>query len=294
MVDVSIIIVNYKTSNLVIQCIDSIKKHTESINYEIIVVDNNSEDGIYDILSNVHPDVKIILNPINAGFGSANNLGSKLATGNYLFLLNSDTIILDNCLKIFFSFMEKNKNIGASGGLLCYEDMSDQGSYGNFPSYKGMLFRVTCMDRVLKKYHNEKLSINKIYSKDYVDEVDYILGADVFIRRDIFEKLNGFDENFFLNFEETDLFFRFNKCGYKAVILPTVKIVHLVSKSFSNNFHKMQNMLISQFYYFRKNNNRKYLLFLIKALYMLKWFIRYLMTFNKYYLQLIDVLFKKC
>ena len=117
--DVSIIIVNYNTFNLVLQCIESVIKNTKNIVYEIIVVDNNSPNRDVSKLNLFYPQVTLILNKNNSGFGVANNLGNKVAKGEYIFLLNSDTIIIDNSIYELYKFMGDNKQVGACGGNLC-------------------------------------------------------------------------------------------------------------------------------------------------------------------------------
>ncbi|MDC5348150.1 glycosyltransferase, partial [Acinetobacter baumannii] len=117
--DVSIIIVNYNTYNLVLQCIESVIKNTKKISYEIIVVDNNSPNREIEKLNEIYPNVKLVLNTKNSGFGIANNIGNKYANGKFLFLLNSDTIVLDNSIYTLYKFMVENPCVGACGGNLC-------------------------------------------------------------------------------------------------------------------------------------------------------------------------------
>ena len=114
--DVSIIIVNYNTYDLTLDCINSIKEKTNNIKYEIIVVDNNSPNRIIENLK--LENVRLVLNSKNGGFGYANNIGNKYAKGKYLFFLNSDTILMNNAIFELFEFMEKKSNVGICGGNL--------------------------------------------------------------------------------------------------------------------------------------------------------------------------------
>ena len=115
--DVSVIIVNYNTVELTKQCILSIYNQTKDVNFEIIVVDNNSEDNSVKIIENNFPQVILINNSDNIGFGRANNLGVEIAKGKYIFFLNSDTILLNNAIKIFVDYMRKN-NINSKKSFL--------------------------------------------------------------------------------------------------------------------------------------------------------------------------------
>ena len=105
---VSIIIVNYKTKDLTLQCLDSVFQWTSGVEYEIILVDNHSEDGSVKKIRESYPNIKVIENKENQGFGRANNIGAKVAIGRYLFLLNSDTILVENVVKSFYDFMESH------------------------------------------------------------------------------------------------------------------------------------------------------------------------------------------
>ena len=118
--DVSIIIVNYNTKDLIKTCIDSIYGQTDQIKFEIIVVDNASKDGSQQMIKNEFPNVILIESPENMGFGKANNFGAKHASGKYLLFLNSDTILLNNAVRYFFDFSEQNNanKIGALGSIL--------------------------------------------------------------------------------------------------------------------------------------------------------------------------------
>ena len=114
-IDVSVIIVNYNTLELTKQCVESLKAKTKGIQYEIIIVDNASNDGSQEYFRN-DESIIYIYNKENLGFGRANNIGYRHSSGKYIFLLNSDTILENNAIKIFFDFMEQNPGIGCAGG----------------------------------------------------------------------------------------------------------------------------------------------------------------------------------
>ena len=123
--DISIIIVNYNTKKLIKNCLKSVFEKTQGINFEVYVVDNNSRDGSCEMIEQDFPQVKLIKNTKNKGFGAANNIAIRESNAKYVFLLNSDTILLNNAIKIFFDFMEKpeNQKISCCGGNLYNKNM---------------------------------------------------------------------------------------------------------------------------------------------------------------------------
>lgn len=262
--DVSIIIVNYNTYNLVIDCIESIIAKTRQVEYEIIVVDNNSPNRDIEKLNDNFPTVKLILNNENLGFGTANNIGSRKAKGKYLFLLNSDAYLIDNTIYSFFVYMEselKCPSIIACGASLLNSEFDETVSAGNFPSlfqeFSDLGFR-----HFYKNYYNKNLSLAfSAEGKSQLFEVDYICGANIFINKDVFLDFKGFDEDFFMYFEETDLFFRLNKEGFKSVILPKLNIVHLEGGSTKNekvklNLRKFKMLFESKCLFYKKNKTK--------------------------------------
>lgn len=222
--DVSVIIVNYNTKALLANCLNSIVSQTFNVEYEIIVVDNNSSEPLQDLLEDRFPYVKLIQSEINLGFGKANNLGAKSAKGNYLFFLNSDTVLLNNAIKLFFDFMinyEENFKIGALGCWLEDNNGAITNSYGFFPTVKNEF-------KYLSGKTLEKLGLKKkCKNQNKSTEVDFITGADIFISYDVFKELNGFDPKFFMYYEETDLQKRMALNHLKRLIIPMPRIIHL-------------------------------------------------------------------
>lgn len=129
--DVSIILVNYKTKDLAKQCIESIYEKTHDVNFDIYVIDNGSDDGIEELLKQEFPRVKFLQNNENKGFGAGNNIALRVFDSKYAFLLNTDTILINNAVKILFDFMEANPKTGACGGNLYDEQGQNIHSYGN-------------------------------------------------------------------------------------------------------------------------------------------------------------------
>lgn len=225
--NVSVIVVNYNTKQLTKECIESIFYHTHNISFEVILVDNGSSDGSKEIFSN---DKRIIYiqSQENLGFGRANNLGYTKAKGKYVLLLNSDTLLTNNALKEFYDFAENTSdNVACIGCVLTGSKGEVIHSSGTFPTL------LTIFYQLLNQYTSiigwnlspYKHPINITYYYPLI--VDYITGADLFIKRTIIEKLGLFNPAFFMYFEETELQYRYKKNGYISLLIDTPKIIHL-------------------------------------------------------------------
>ena len=224
--DVSVIIVNFNTAKMTAECIESIYQFSKGIEFEIIIVDNNSQDNSVDYIKQNYPNVNIIALDENKGFGKANNIGANSAKGKYLFFLNSDTLLKDNALKTFFSFSEKNStalNIGIVGGILLNTQGKQCESFDKFPNAMTELLKLmanhhSSINYVKNKFNN---NITKKYFK-----VDYICGADLFMSKELFVKIEGFDPLFFMYYEESDMQKRISNLNKNNYILKDVHILH--------------------------------------------------------------------
>lgn len=222
--EVSIIIVNYNTCKVLCDCLQSIYIHTRDISCEIIVVDNDSQDNSRKMLTDKFPEVTLIASPENLGFGRANNLGIKHAKGEYLFFLNSDTLLLNNAVKIFHDYcLSSIEKIGALGAILKSNNGKNIHSYGELITMKSELKELTA--KYLKFLKDKK----KHHPDDVINakEVGYITGAALFVPRNVYEELGGFDPRFFMYCEEVDWQCRMAEAGYKRIIIPGPEIAHL-------------------------------------------------------------------
>lgn len=238
---VSVIIVNYNTTSLTRACIQSVLTHTTA-DLEIILVDNASIDRSIETLQLEFPMVKFIFNQENIGFGRANNLGIKMAKGVYCFFLNSDTMLTSDAIGSFIAYMQnpKHEKVACCGGDLITLDGKQQVSYGNFPSL-AEVFAALGPGLFYKRFYRKHLCSGvKVYRSE-PHTVDYVSGADLFVRKRVLTEIGSFDEDFFLYFEETELAFRMKKNGYLSVILPDVRIVHLEGGS-----HDSENLIIKK------------------------------------------------
>jgi GT2 family glycosyltransferase len=257
MTDVSIVIVNYNTKDLILQCLQSIYENTVGVDFEIIVVDNASEDESCASIKEKFPKVILVESKYNLGFGKANNIGAKLASGNFLFLLNSDTLLIENSIKVLKDFLEKSNDqtIGVVGCKLLDKDKKPHISYGNFPSIYQEIFEYGLL-KIFKKYYAEKLSPSITDKSTEIKNVDYIIGADMFFKKSVFDAVSGFDEDFFLYYEETEICFRLKKLGYKIVWNPNTSIIHYVGSSGKTNekfnYWIFEQLQISKNLYYKK------------------------------------------
>jgi len=224
--DVSIVLVNFNTKEFTINAINSVFEKTKGVNFEIIVVDNASIDGSIEAFKNTFGNrIKIIESRENLGFGRANNLAIKQTNSKYIFLLNTDTLLINNAIKILFDFMEQNPDAGISGGNL-YNAEGDPTH-----SFKPKLLKLeNAFFYIFKRYIRRCIKQTKIddfnYSKMNI-KVGFITGADMFIRRIALDASGLFDEDFFMYFEETELTNRLTKNGWFSYSIPSAKISHL-------------------------------------------------------------------
>lgn len=289
--DVSIIVVSYNTCELLKNCIDSIYKNTKNIEFEIIVSDNGSKDNSVEMLKTLFPKVILIENNENLGFGAANNRGLKIAKGKYVFYLNSDTILLNNAVKIFFDYFEENNcdnRIGALGANLLNSDMTIGESYGcimggNNNSYLDVLndaflyalrtwfvFFKTLFGYKLKRI--EKKSINE----KKIGKTGFITGADLFVKND---RNAYFDENYFMYFEDTDLQYNMRKNKLDRILIDGPLIIHFGGSSSKNIDYEaldtakfsMINLFISRIYFCKKNISKGIKLIILKILTLIIW-----------------------
>lgn len=262
-IDVSVIIINYNTTALTKQAIESVLRYTRKNSFEIIVVDNASSDRTIHDISKLYPEVIFIANSENLGFGRANNLAMDIAKGKYFFLLNSDAYLISDSINVFWKFMELslNHDVACCGGNLIDEEGTDMTSFGNLPSLSEAISRLG-VGILYRNYYRKKLASGIVkYSNDIIN-VGYITGADMFIRRHVIDITGNFDKDFFLYFEETELSFRFKKHGFRSVIIPTTSIVHLEGGSqkvaTKLNFTQIERFARSRKLYFTKCHNAAY------------------------------------
>ena len=253
--DVSIIIINYNTFDLVKDCINSIYNQTFNLEFEIIVVDNKSPNRDIEMLKGIFPNITLILNNSNSGFGVGNNIGAKVASGRNLFFLNSDTLLINNAITTLSEFLDYNEDVAIAGGNLYNAKLQPAtsfsqvmpGIFAEIDNFFGNVF-----SKIL--YFN-KINFNNTESFIYVK--GFISGADMMMKRNVYQILDGFDEDFFMYYEETELSARVKKLGYRIANIPQAKIIHLEGASESIQKNTALRSYGSKFLYFKKTGSLK-------------------------------------
>lgn len=261
--DLSIIIVTYNSENDIKKCISSIMEKTKDIEYEVIIVDNDSKDNtrlIVKSMEDKYENVKLI-SSINKGFNAGNNIGIKNSSGEFIALLNPDTVLLNNAFKIIINNMKKYSKVGPCGATLYDNDKKLTMSHGVFPTVKETILRSDKL-RDYTKYYLADTSVK-------VMEVDFPSGADFVFKREIIKDIGFMDERYFLYFDETDYALRFKKLGFKSYLFTEAKIIHTQGNSTEGTSEFARDQFQKSFVrYLNKNTSRieRYLIIYIKLL----------------------------
>ncbi|GGI46200.1 glycosyl transferase [Paenibacillus marchantiophytorum] len=225
--DLSIIVLNYKTRELTLACLESVFSSSTSYNYEIILIDNASNDSIIQAINEQYPQVVTIANTDNVGFSKANNQGIRVAKGRYVLLLNSDTIVQPDTMDTMLHFMDENPPVGASGCKIVLPDGSlDKACKRGFPTPSASFYYAFGFSKLFPK----KPRFNQ-YQLGYLnpDEeypIDSLVGAFMLIRREAIEQVGMLDEEFFMYGEDIDWCYRIKQAGWVNYYYPRTHIVH--------------------------------------------------------------------
>lgn len=229
--DISIIIVNWNTRDLLIDCVRSIYATTQDLNFEIWVVDNGSTDNSVNAMRKSFPEINIIENPNNFGFAKACNQAIRQINSKYVVLLNTDTILTDGAIKTIVDFMYNNTKVGVCGGQLLNADGSKQNSIANIPNLATELFNKSLLRMLFpKKYIGKEHNINKPI------EVESLIGAFLVVRKEAIDEVGLMDESYFFFFEETDWCLRMRNKGWLVYHHPDAKVYHLQGQT-ANKVH---------------------------------------------------------
>jgi len=225
--DISIVIVNYKSKGLTLGCIKSIREaNWSALTYEIIVVDNCSDDNLGDIMKWQYPDIKFIQAGNNLGMGSGNNLGLAQATGKYYLVMNPDTIAVSDTFQKLFRYMEEHDEVGVVGPKQYNPDSSVQSSCYRWPSLLTPLYRRTFLGAYKFSRKDLQSYLMSDFDHNSIREVDWLLGSFLMIRATAYQAVGGFDHRFFLYFEDTDLCRRLHQAGWQIIYNPEASIIH--------------------------------------------------------------------
>ncbi len=262
---VSIIFVNYNGLQYTKQCLESFVKHHQQEMFDIIVVDNHSTDGSQNILPKLFPFIQFLPLPQNYGFGAANNAGARIAKGDILFFVNNDTIFKEPVVDLLVQYLLDDETVGIVGPQLLNEDGSFQLSFGKFPTIKN--------EHQTKSYQGNSLSEEFIeLSSNSIKKKDWLTGAALMMKKAIFEMIKGFDEKYFMYFEDIDLCKSIHAIGYHCVYVPTIHLIHLGGKSYQRTDSRITiEYRRSQLRYYDKHNSSFQRLFL--RVYLFIWHV---------------------
>lgn len=230
--DLSIIIVNYNVKEFLQNLLHSIEKASQHLSKEIIVVDNASDDGSVEFIIDKFPQIKLIVNKKNLGFGKANNIGLKEAKGKFILLINPDTLVAEDTFDKMIEFFQNQPGVGLAGCKILNPDGTLQlACRRSFPGPWTSFTKVTGLStlfpkrKLFAKYNLTYLDENQTY------EVDAISGSFMMMRKEVYEKIGGFDEKFFMYGEDLDFCYRVQKSGFKVFYVHTTQIIHYKGES---------------------------------------------------------------
>jgi hypothetical protein len=257
--DLSIIILNYRARGLLKECLKGIKLVKPELNFEIIVVDNASDDGTRAMMKENFPEIRFISSDKNLGYAKGNNLGIKQASGRYVMIMNPDIVVFEGVFEKLVEFMDSRPEVGIVGPKLLNPDKSLQYSCYRFPVFWEPVYRRTPVG----KFGFAKKKLDEYFMKDFdhasVREVDWLLGGCFLIRRKALDEVGLLDERYFAYFDDVDLCRSMWEKKWKVVYFPDVSVVHFhrresaEGKWWSGIFKKVTRIhLISWLKYFRK------------------------------------------
>jgi hypothetical protein len=231
MPDLSIVIVNWNVCDLLRRCLASLPAATGSLECEVFVVDNASTDDSAAMVRSEFPHVTLIVNAENQGFTRANNQAIDRSAGRYVVLLNPDTEAAPNALATMAAYMDAHTDVGVVGPRLLYGDGSIQSSRRRFPTLATLFVESTVLQRVFRRSALIKRYYILDRPNDQVQDVDWLVGACLAVRRRAIEGAGLLDERFFMYSEEVDWCLRIKQLGWKIVYLPTASVTHHEARS---------------------------------------------------------------
>jgi GT2 family glycosyltransferase len=251
---VSIIIVSYNTRQMTVDCIASVLDQAHAIKQEIIMVDNNSNDGSAAEIRKRFPSVKLICSTENLGFAKANNLAARHATADLLLLLNPDTLILDQAVEKLVTFSKQHPKAGIWGGRTLFGNGSlNSTSCWRFMSLWSLFCQAAGFSRALKRSALLNSEAYGGWNRNTEREVDFVTGCFLLIKTDLWIKLHGFDETFFMYAEEADLCLRARKFGARPLVTPNAEIIHYGGASEAMRASKLEKLFAAKVTFIKKH-----------------------------------------
>lgn len=245
--DISVVIVNWNTRDLLHNCLTSVFHTMAGMAVEAIVVDNGSVDGSIEMVRRDFPAVRVIANTDNRGFGAANNQAFRIMQGRYALLLNSDTVLTEKAVPELLSFMESHSDAAMACGQLINRDGSKQHSFANFPNLLTLMTNTPLLEYLFPDRYPSK---RYTYAEPLA--VDSGIGACLMVRKAAMDEVGLFDERYFFFFEETDWAYAMHLAGWKSYHVPTAFIYHLQGQSIGADIRSRIAFYQSRYQYFKK------------------------------------------
>lgn len=248
---ISVIILSYNTQDITLKCLDHLYK-SKDVELEVIVIDNASSDNSVKAIKKEFPQVKLIANKENVGFAAGNNQGMKLAKGETILLLNSDCFVQTETLATCTKFLNQFDVLGCK---LLNKDGSIQPSWGYFPS----LWRIVMLMSLVDNFPLLRKFIRSIHVRDisryrHTQEVDWVTGAFILLKAQVFKKVGGIDEKYFMYGEEMEWMYRIKKQGFKIGYVPDAQATHLLGASTRSLSRAFSSEMKGYLYWFSKHN----------------------------------------
>lgn len=234
MIDLSIIIVSWNAKEFLSNCLQSLTHKISHHHSEIIVVDNASIDGSYELVQGQFPHVKLIRNNTNLGFAKANNIGIRESKGKYICLINSDVIVKENCIDNMYEYMDQHTEIGILGPKILSLDGLVQRSTMGFPTLWNSLCRAFALDSLFPRSKLFGGQLMTYWPHDTIRDVDVLNGCFWMVRREALKEVGLLDEEFFFCGEDIDWCKRFIDAGWGVVFFPDAEAIHYGGASSSN------------------------------------------------------------
>jgi len=256
-IDISIVIVTYKSREYIERCIDSIRESIQGLRSEIIVIDNASGDGLAEFLHTKFPEVILIENEKNEGFAKGVNRGAKMASGRYLYILNPDTQLYPDTMKIMLNFIEEHPVCCLAGARTIDEMGRSIPSCRSLPHIGNMIKYPLLLLLQGRRVKNPKRYLLDIWKQNKTIDVTkyngYLTGACIITRLDFFKEMGMFDERYFLYCEDIDFGFRMRQGGYHAFFVSEASVIHFAGRSASQNVQSRRYLLDAYIRYIHKN-----------------------------------------
>jgi len=257
----SVVIVTYNARKAVHKCLLSLKKSLDIFEkktgekWETIVIDNASIEPVAREIAQKYPWVRLIKNDVNTGFAAANNQGMKMASGEWLLLLNPDAFVFPETLSEMHRFMKTRKEADMAGCQLVYPDGTIQQSWGFFPTLLWIVLFMSFIDNlpVIRK-HADAIHVRDLSRYRHTQETDWVTGAFIWLKSQVFEKTGGLDEKYFMYGEEMEWMYRAKKAGFKIFYTPVTKCIHLKGASIQSLVKAFTSEVKGYLYWFDKHN----------------------------------------